>query len=128
MRITIKSMLPRRTKRDGGEHMAIIGQTGTGKSTLCRYLLRMITRGALAIYDPKRDFKYKEVDATLPVYNRMADVWKKKPHRFVYRPLPSLLMNVADLDSFYRYCFEHENITVYTDDVMGIVKQHKPPP
>lgn len=99
---------------------AIVGQTGTGKSFLAKRLLPKT--GRLAIIDPKRTFAYPEM-----IFDTAKSIWRAKPDRFIFRPKPQNLGDLHEMSEVYRYCFEKGNITVYTDDVAGIVPRMVPP-
>lgn len=101
---------------------AIIGQSGTGKSFLARRLLP--ASGQLAIIDPKRMFDY---GTDVQVFDSASRILKVKPKRFIYRPIPSELANLAEHDRVYRYAYERGNFTIYTDDVVGIMTRSRFP-
>lgn len=103
-----------------GEHGAIVGRTGSGKTVLARAILP--AAGRLAIIDPKRAFKYPA-----PVFDSIKQIKRQKPDRFIFRPRPDDLTNIALLDEVYRYVYENPPFTLYTDDVSGIVTIHKVP-
>ena len=103
------------------ERGAIIGRTGTGKSFLARHLLP--TRGALAIIDPKRGFDVPKV----PVFENAKEIIRRKPPRFIYRPNAEHMTDIAAYDAVYKYCYERGEITVYTDDVVGIMERQRFP-
>lgn len=102
---------------DPDERGAVIGQTGTGKSTLSRTLLNGVKR--VAIIDPKREFDFPEC----PVYSSLKMLKLRKPERFTFRPSEDDLQDLNLLSEVYRYCYNLGNITVYTDDVVGIVRR-----
>lgn len=100
---------------------AIVGQTGTGKTSLA---LRLLPRtGRLAIIDPKRGIDYPGT----PVYSDPELIIRDRPDRFIYRPHESALDDIEQYDRVYRYVYETGNITVYTDDVVGIINNSKGP-
>lgn len=100
---------------------AIIGKTGTGKSYLARRLLPK--KSALAIIDPKQQFDFPNCK----IYDSADKILKEKPSRFIYRPKPENMSNIADYNKIYRYCYERGNILVYTDDMVGIMDRTKYP-
>lgn len=100
---------------------AIIGRTGTGKSFLAKRLLPR--SGNLAIIDPKREFDFD----TCVVYNAVDKIIKAKSKRFIYRPDPDRLTDLTEYDKLYKYCYEMGNITVYTDDMVGIMDRQRFP-
>jgi hypothetical protein len=50
-----------------------------------------------------------------------------KPARFWYRPDESDISDLSMLDEIYRYCYQRGNITVYTDDVVGVMDNNRYP-
>jgi len=102
--------------------MAVIGQTGTGKSTLVKHILPVYK--SLCVIDPKRTFEYPDI----PIFDNPASIEKSKPIRFIYRPKPSLLDNLSAYDRVLKYCYLKRNIMIFIDDVVGIIPRFNPPP
>lgn len=103
------------------ERMAIIGQTGTGKSELASRILPHYRN--VGIFDPKRMFEYPDVE----VFEHPDRLVRAKPHSFIYRPKPALFADIEGYEKVYRYAYEHGNIMVYNDDMVGIIPGNRPP-
>lgn len=100
---------------------AIIGQTGTGKSVLAKQLIPG-NANRIAIIDPKRTFSYD-----LPIFTSAREIYRRKPKRFIYRPKPSLLGNLLEMDDVYRYVYNLKDCFLYTDDIVGVLTNTKYP-
>ena len=105
-----------------GEHGAIIGQTGTGKSVLARVIIGDVTR--LLVIDPKGEFTLPNVE----IFDDPKQIIRKRIGRIIYRPKPSLLSDLDAYNRLYKWAYERGNILVYTDDVVGVIPKQSPPP
>jgi energy-coupling factor transporter ATP-binding protein EcfA2 len=105
------------------ERGVIVGRSGTGKSTLAGQLIPRT--GNLCIIDAKRLFECPLTD--IQIIESAGELRWKKPLRFMYRPRPSNLNNLADYDIVYRYCYDKGNVFVYTDDTIGIMRGNRYP-
>lgn len=113
-----------------GEHGAVIGQTGTGKSVLSQYGL-IPDKGKLCIVDPKREFDYPGV----PIRTSPAEVRFWKDERFIYRPRKDLVYDYEAYNKVLQYCYDakpdvylddkgkkrNRSFFIYVDDMVGIL-------
>lgn len=100
----------------------IVGQSGSGKSVLARSLIYHIDK--LIIIDPKRMFK------PLPgmkVFNCPKKLKRSRSTFAMYRPSPALLDDMDSYNEVYKYAYELGNITVYTDEIVGVITETKYP-
>lgn len=99
-----------------GERGALIGQTGTGKSLLAKHYLLPQT-GRLAILDPKGEFDFGGLD----VFDTVREIEKRRPDRFIYRPVRGELRDFHAHDAIYDYLYERGDYFVYTDELTSFL-------
>lgn len=113
----VKSIVPNATGR-----AIIVGQSGSGKTVLARELIKGIKR--LIVIDPKRMF------TPLPgmtIYDNPDKLIRAKSTFCVYRPAPSLLDDMDSYDKIYKYAYLKGGLTVYTDEVSGVITETRFP-
>lgn len=102
-------VLPDEIRIKPGEHVAILGMTGGGKTVLADYLLTGLDRGI--VVDPKNEFRKEGWlrSFTLdPYYKTFRLVWV--PRRSDDRKLAGLL----------RRAWKRRNLTVYVDELQSL--------
>lgn len=114
----ISSLRPKATER-----MLVVGATGTGKTTLCRELLRAYPR--VLVIDPKctydpEDTRYRMVRNLLSLR-----VNGRRSHLH-YRPSPDS-QTVSHYDAVYRWAYQQGNLMVYTDETYLTMHHNQSP-
>lgn len=92
-----------------GEHLGILGSTGTGKTVLSKYLLADVNR-AIAV-DPK-------LELSLDGFRRRFDLmpwWKE--FRVIWRPRRGDDLKLATL---LRRAWKRGNLTIYIDELQSL--------
>ena len=104
-----------------GEHSAIWGQTGTGKTWLARRLL--LPRRYVQIYDSKGFIDWPEYR----LYTNLQDVIYAREEKVIYRPTYDELQNPETVNLYFSFIYARENTFCYVDEVPSISDASKSP-
>ena len=105
-----------------GEFVYLLGKTGSGKSTLSRYLL--MTSEHLIVIDGK-DSEDTRVNWNLENYNRnkhLVDIKKHNPLRI------RLVNDMGDIIEVLNAVYEYGNHIVYIDEITATIPPRTKPP
>src|SRR5690242_12949099 len=110
MPLTLKDLRPKSDQR-----MMLTGATGTGKTTLARYLLQPVK--PLIVIDPKCTYGGKSGEPGFRMVSRPAALFGLGSSvEFVqYRP-DERHQSVSDYDEVYRWVYRRGGLFVYTDE------------
>lgn len=119
----IESILPKKDER-----AAIVGMSGGGKSFLAtRILGELQKRGAkIVVVDPKRLFAYPNA-TIVKTPGEFLRALKAKLFPILYRPGPDWLDNLDGYDVVLKAIYEHKNLTLYVDDLVGVLDGNRYP-
>ncbi len=136
-------------QRGPGEHSILIGQTGTGKSTLARYLLD--SERYNVIVDPKGDFELpgwmitepapgarrtwfwqKTDEVNSPEQNAIilddpgeaAAAIREREHNVVYRPAAEFI-DSGCYEDVYRAVYDTRDLDCYTDEAQLVCESSR---
>lgn len=100
------------------ERVAYVGKTGSGKTTLARYVLQSHTR--LVVLDPKgtiaKDVKWNVSGDTAVA----RDILRGKPGRYV-------VSYDADWQKWFAFCWDVRNVALYIDEVFLVIENPSKP-
>lgn len=106
------------------EHIFIAGQTGTGKTTLAKALLR--ARKFVVVLDPKNTFRDAAFGGT--IVRRLKDLPNCPNPHIIYRPsVRNGERTKENLDAFFWWIYDRRNTTVYVDEAALISKDGNMP-
>lgn len=100
------------------EHVFIAGQTGTGKTVLCRKYLAMYDN--VVCLDTKGTMEWPEVPRKeLAIITNFEELSKTNKQKIIYKPDFSE-MNLEGYNDFFQWCFLRGNTIVWIDELMGV--------
>jgi hypothetical protein len=109
--IPFESLMPGETDR-----AAFVGQTGTGKTTLARYVCAQ--RPYVVVLDPKGVIGWKFYE----VHSRLEPLTQSRSPRLIYRPVYDELQDPETMDLFFQWVFRRKNTTLYVDEVYAVAR------
>lgn len=98
------------------DRATFLGQTGTGKTTLARYLLGLRSDVPVLIFDWKGLIDW-------PGYRRFTSLQQlvgANKRRSIYAPGVSEFQSQDHWETFFRYAFQKGNCQVYVDEVYAV--------
>lgn len=103
------------------EHCCLVGQTGTGKTTLAEKLLEQ--RKYVVILDPKGTLKWDGYKR----FTRLKSLIKNETFdKLIYAPIPEELLDPSMVNAFFRWIYERRNCAVYIDEMYAICENDSP--
>lgn len=97
-----------------GERCVIIGKTGSGKTTLARFLCNYRTH--VVALDSKGTLRWDG----FKVYATLRELQRAREPKLIYRPTIYEMRDAAILDAFFEWVFRRQHTTLYVDELAAI--------
>ena len=109
----LKALAPKPTER-----MMIVGRTGSGKTTLARFLLATTPYPRILVIDSKCTYGGKSGEPEYEIVRTPRELQRipKRYDRIQYRPHP-VHQHVSDYEAVYEWAYRQGKILVYSDEL-----------
>ena len=116
----------RQLRMGQNDRAAVIGATGTGKTTLARYLVEDKAKRCSVVYDPKIS---DAIGAwtTHTFYEDMDRLKRAEEFRLVYRPSFAESMDANAQEEFFQWIYWRRFTRLYIDEASAIRGGTNPP-
>lgn len=109
------------------DRAAIVGATGSGKTTLARFLIEDANKRHSIVYDPKISTAIDEwlYEPHEPYYN-FEQLQEAKQPRLIYRPNYRESLDPYAQDAFFQWIYERRWTRVYVDEAYALLGGSSP--